>query len=60
MGASDDEEEYIVYGRPLQEEKETVKGQYNKEVQDKAVTKALPVWQQVLIFPGHPSRSHKT
>lgn len=52
MGASDDEEEYIVYGRPLQEEKESVKGQYSKEIQDKAVTKALPVWQQVKPLPS--------
>ena len=47
MGASDDEDEYVVYGRPLQEERESVKGQYSKDLQDKATTKALPVWQQV-------------
>ena len=47
MGASDDEDEYVVYGRPLQDEMESAKGQYSKEIQDKAVTKALPVWQQV-------------
>ncbi len=47
MGASDDEEEYIVFGRPLQEEQESVRGQYAKEVQDKSITKALPVWQNI-------------
>ena len=51
MGASDDEEEYVVYGTPLQVELESVKGQYAKDVQDKAITKALPVWQQVISSP---------
>ena len=51
MGASDDEEEYVVYGTPLKVEQESVKGQYAKDVQDKAITKALPVWQQVIISP---------
>lgn len=47
MGASDDDDEYVVYGKPLQDEVESARGQYCKELQDKAVTKALPVWQQV-------------
>jgi len=51
MSASDDEEEYVVYGRPLQVEQESAKGQYAKDVQDKSITKALPVWQQVMAFP---------
>ena len=47
MGASDDEEDYITYGQPLGEEQHSVAGQYRKDGQDPALTKALPVWQQV-------------
>ena len=47
MGASDDEEDYITYGQPLGEEQHSVAGQYRKDVKDPALTKALPVWQQV-------------
>ena len=47
MGASDDEEEYVVWGTPLQDEQETVRGQYKKAVQEPGLTKALPVHKQV-------------
>lgn len=47
--ASDDEDDYIVFGSPLLDENETVAGQYRKPKQDPAVTKSLPVWQQVCL-----------
>lgn len=41
------DEDYFSYGTPVQEEVETVTGQYAKEKKDPAVTRSLPVWQQV-------------
>jgi hypothetical protein len=49
MGASSDDEDdetYIIYGTPLQQEEESRAGQRRKDVKDPAVTKQLPLHQQ--------------
>lgn len=48
MAASDDEDDYIFYGTPLEEEEESRAGQRRKEVKDPALTKQLPLHKQVL------------
>ena len=45
--ASDDEDEYIFFGTPLQEEEESRAGQRRKDVKDPALTKQLPLHKQV-------------
>lgn len=47
MADNDDEEDYIVYGTPIEEEEETRTGQRRKEVKDPALTKQLPLHKQV-------------
>ena len=42
-----DNENYVFYGTPLQEEVESHAGQHHKAVQDPSLTRSLPVWQQV-------------
>ncbi len=45
--ASDDEDDYIFLGTPLQEEEESRAGQRLKPVNDPALTKQLPLHKQV-------------
>lgn len=45
--AADDEEDYVFYGTPIEEEEETRAGQRRKEVKDPALTKQLPLHKQV-------------
>ncbi len=45
--ASDDEDEYVFFGTPLQEEEESRAGQRRKDVKDPALTKQLPLHKQV-------------
>ncbi len=49
MGASSDDEDesFVVYGTPLQEEEESRAGQKRKDLKDPALTKQLPLHQQV-------------
>ena len=45
--ASDDEDDYIFFGTPIQEEEESRAGQRRKDVKDPALTKQLPLHKQV-------------
>jgi G patch domain-containing protein 1 len=53
MGTSsddDDDETYITYGTPLQQEEESRAWQRRKDVKDAALTKQLPLHQQVSLM----------
>ena len=57
MGASseDEDESFVIYGTPLQQEEESRAGQRRKEIKDPALTRQLPLHQQVnclLLQPG--------
>ena len=49
MGASssDEDESFVIYGTPLQQEEESRAGQRRKEIKDPALTRQLPLHQQV-------------
>ena len=47
MSSDDEDESFVVYGTPLQEEEESRAGQRRKDVKDPALTKQLPLHQQV-------------
>ena len=47
MGASDDEDDYVFYGTPIDDDEETRAGQRRKEIKDPALTRQLPLHKQV-------------
>ena len=47
MSSDDEDESFVTYGTPLQEEEESRAGQRRKDVKDPALTKQLPLHQQV-------------
>ena len=47
MSSDDEDESFVIYGTPLQEEEESRAGQRRKDVKDPALTKQLPLHQQV-------------
>lgn len=48
MASSDDEDEsYVLFGTPLQQEEESRVGQRRKDTKDPGLTKQLPLHQQV-------------
>ncbi len=59
MGSSDDEDDYIFFGTPLQEEEESRAGQRRKDVKDPALTKQLPLHKQVpFVIPTLADEGH--
>ncbi len=63
MGASsaDEDESFVIYGTPLQQEEESRAGQRRKEIKDPALTRQLPLHQQVdclLLQARWPSAAH--
>ena len=54
MSSDDEDESFVFYGTPLQEEEESRAGQRRKDVRDPALTKQLPLHQQV----GCPQAQH--
>ena len=47
MGASDDEDDYVFYGTPIDEDEDTRAGQRRKQNKDPALTRQLPLHKQV-------------
>jgi G patch domain-containing protein 1 len=43
---SSDEEDYVFVGTSLQDEEDTIPGQYRKTAAEPASTRLAPVWQQ--------------
>jgi hypothetical protein len=64
--ADNDEEDYVFYGTPIEDEEETRAGQRRKEIKDPALTKQLPLHKQVQAHcceRGHrhqPKGAHDT
>lgn len=56
MGNSDDED-YVYYGTPLEDEKGPIRGFY-KPPQDPKKTRALPVWEQEVTDEDGRKRFH--
>ena len=48
--SDDDDETFIIYGTPLQQEEESRAGQRRKELKDPALTRQLPLHQQVTFL----------
>lgn len=63
MGASSDNEDetFIIYGTPLQQEEESRAGQRRKETKDPALTRQLPLHQQVipLLLQANSQHLHR-
>lgn len=53
-----DNENYVFFGTPLQQETESHAGQHHKTVQDPSLTKSLPVWQQEVTDAEGRRRFH--
>lgn len=48
-----EQETYVFFGTPLQDEVESRAGQHHKVIQDPGLTKSLPVWKQVRLHGIH-------